>query len=258
MVLKGDVNGTPSKILLDTGATGSAFILRQFCIDESIEFTPAKVGTTVILGDGSKILSSDTAMITIKIGNFKSKVQCLVIDNLVDYPVILGCPWLSHHVAEISFSKKQVILRKSNGQYVTINPLSAAHSDIEETQLSFLGDGPSLPLDRKLLSSNKILQMSRKKQIADAYLFLIQADTDEFIDLDEEDADVFSKLIPGNSDAELELKYLVKRNKDLFKTDYTSFEDIKHTSEVIPLVPDAKNSEQTHVQIFPFRTTGNA
>jgi hypothetical protein len=68
----------------------------------------------------------------------------------VDYPVILGCPWLSHHVAEISFSRKQVILRKSNGQYVTINPLSAAHSDIEETQLSFLGDGTSLPSDSHL------------------------------------------------------------------------------------------------------------
>jgi uncharacterized protein YlzI (FlbEa/FlbD family) len=90
MVLKGDVNGTPSKIMLDTGATGSAFILRQFCIDESIELTPAKISTTVNLGDGSKMISSDTAMISIKIGNFKSKIQCLVIDNLVDYPVILG------------------------------------------------------------------------------------------------------------------------------------------------------------------------
>jgi hypothetical protein len=36
------------------------------------------------------------------------------------------------------------------------------------------------------------------------------------------------------------LRYLIKKNKDLFRTEYTSFEDIVHTSDVIPLVPDAK------------------
>jgi hypothetical protein len=82
---------------------------------------PAKVGTTVILGDGSKINSTETAIITITIGHFKSKVQCLVLDNLADYPLFLGCPWLSHHVAENSFSRKQVVLGKTNGQFVAIN-----------------------------------------------------------------------------------------------------------------------------------------
>ena len=33
---------------------------------------------------------------------------------------------------------------------------------------------------------------------------------------------------------------MIKKNKDLFRTEYTSFEDIVHTSDVIPLVPDAK------------------
>ena len=132
MVLKGNINGLPSRILLDTGASGTAFIHRQFCIDESIELTPAKNGTTIILGDGTKLTSTDTATITIRIGHFKSKVQCLVIDNLADYPLILGCPWLSHHVAEISFSRKQVVLRKANGQYVAINTLiDVANSDID-------------------------------------------------------------------------------------------------------------------------------
>ena len=76
MVLKGTVNGVSTKFLLDTGASGTAFIQRQFCIDESIQVKPAKVGTTVILGDGSKLNSTDTAIIIIKIGHFKSKVQC--------------------------------------------------------------------------------------------------------------------------------------------------------------------------------------
>jgi predicted aspartyl protease len=36
MVLKGNIDGVPTKFLLDTGASGTTFIQRQFCIDESI------------------------------------------------------------------------------------------------------------------------------------------------------------------------------------------------------------------------------
>ena len=136
MVLKGTVNGVSTKFLLGTGASGTAFIQRQFCKEESIEVKPAKIGTTVILGDGSKLNSTKTATITIKIGHFKSKVQCLVLDNLADYPLILGCPWLSHHVAEIKFSRKQVDLKKTTGQFVAINTLDVPLPDLEESQLS--------------------------------------------------------------------------------------------------------------------------
>jgi hypothetical protein len=52
----------------------------------------------------------------------------------------------------------------------------------------------------------------------------------------------FANAVDANtaSDAEVELKFLIKKNKDLFKIEYTSFEDITHTLDVIPLVPDAK------------------
>jgi hypothetical protein len=60
IVLKGTVNGVPTKFLLDTGASGTAFIQRQFYKDESIEVKPAKIGTTLILGDGSRINSTET------------------------------------------------------------------------------------------------------------------------------------------------------------------------------------------------------
>jgi predicted aspartyl protease len=220
MVLKGTVNGVATKFLLDTGASGTAFIQRQFCTDESIQVKPAKVGTTVILGDGSKLNSTDTATIIIKIGHFKSKVQCLVLDNLADYPLILGCPWLSHHVAEISFSRKQVVLRKANGQYVAINTLDVPTPDLDESQLSMLKTKEKLASASicSLLSISKVVYMSKKQQIADAFLFLIQPESNDLTDINENDTDVYSKLIPGSSDAELELRYLIKKNRDLFRT----------------------------------------
>jgi hypothetical protein len=168
---------------------------------------PAEVGTTVILGDGSKINSTDTAIISVKIGHFKSKVQCLVLDNLADYPLILGCPWLSHHVAEISFSRKQVVLRKTNGQYVAINTLDTRQPDLEESQLLMLGDSPSLPLVCSLLYISKVVHMSKRGQIKDAFLFLLQPNSTDLVDINEEDNDVYSKLIPGTSDAEGELNF---------------------------------------------------
>ncbi len=50
MVLKGTVNGVSTKILLDTGASGTAFIRRQFCKDESIQVKPAKTWNYCYLG----------------------------------------------------------------------------------------------------------------------------------------------------------------------------------------------------------------
>jgi hypothetical protein len=74
--------------------------------------------------------------------------------------------------------------------------------------------------------------MSKIGQIADAFLFLIQPNSDDLVDINEENNDVCSKLIPKTSESEAELRYLIQKNKDLFITDYTSFQDITHTTEV--------------------------
>jgi predicted aspartyl protease len=136
MMMKQQMMEFSTKFLLDTGASGTAFIQRQFCKDESIKIKSAKIGTTVILGDGSKMTSTEVAEITIRIGHFKSNVQCLVLDDLADNPLILGCPWLSHHVAEIFFSRKQAVIKKTNGQFVAINTIYVTSPDLEESQLS--------------------------------------------------------------------------------------------------------------------------
>jgi hypothetical protein len=133
-------------------------------------------------------------------------------------------------------------LRKAKGQFVAINTLDVPLPDLDESQLSMMQTEEKLASASicSLLSISKVVYMSKKKQIADAFLFLIQPESNDRTDINENEADVYSKLIPGNSEDELELRYLIKKNKDLFRTEYTSFEDIVHTSDVIPLVPDAK------------------
>jgi hypothetical protein len=101
----------------------------------------------------------------------------------------------------------------TNGQYVAINTRDATHSVIDESQISFIGDSLSLPSVCHLLSINKVVHMSKMGQIAIAFLFLLQSNTNDLVELNEENTDVFSKLIPGISDAEGELKFLMKKKQ---------------------------------------------
>jgi hypothetical protein len=58
--------------------------------------------------------------------------------------------------------------------------------------------------------------MSKKGQIADAFLFLIQPESGDLTDINEEDSEVYKKLIPGNSEAETELRFLIKKEQGSF------------------------------------------
>ena len=108
------------------------------------------------------------------------------------------------------------------------------------SQLSMLGKDETLSSVCSLLSIRKVVHMSKKEQLSDAFFVPYPTRSDDLTDINEEDNEVYSKLIPGSSDAEMELRYLIKKNKDLLRTEYTSFEDVVHTSDVIPLVPDAE------------------
>ena len=93
--------------------------------------------------------------------------------------------------------------------------------------------------------------MSKKVIIKDAFVFIIQPESEDLVDINKEDNEVYSKFMPGNSDAEMELRYLIKKNKDLFRTEYTSFEDIVNTSDVIPLVSDAEIQKRPMFKYSP-------
>jgi hypothetical protein len=75
-------------------------------------------------------------------------VECLVIDHLEDYPLVLGNPWLNKHCADISYQRKQVILRKPgpygridpDGQYYVINTFVDKGKKPLEPELCVMGE----------------------------------------------------------------------------------------------------------------------
>jgi hypothetical protein len=55
------------------------------------------------------------ATVILRLGRYKCQVECLVIDHLEDYPLVLGNPWLNQHGTDISYQRNQVILMKPDG-----------------------------------------------------------------------------------------------------------------------------------------------
>jgi hypothetical protein len=89
---QGCINNVPCRILLDTRATGTTFIDRQHCVKEGIVLDPAPVGLTIVLADGSRSACTNMATLKLRLGRYKCQVECLVIDHLEEYPLVLGDP----------------------------------------------------------------------------------------------------------------------------------------------------------------------
>jgi hypothetical protein len=71
-------------------------------------------------------------------GTYNSKVECLVVEKLAGYPLILGNPWLLDNNADMSFLRKQVVLQKPNGQQICLNAIQKKTIE-SENYLGILG-----------------------------------------------------------------------------------------------------------------------
>jgi hypothetical protein len=71
MKFKGQVNGDPRCILMDTGASGTSFIDRKFCKDEEIPLYPAPSDQVNALANNTQIPASDMATVIVEFVTFK-------------------------------------------------------------------------------------------------------------------------------------------------------------------------------------------
>jgi hypothetical protein len=134
------MNAVPCRILLDNGATGTAFIDRQHCVKEGIVLDPVPLGLTIVLADGSRSTFPNMASVKLRLGRYKCQVKCLVIDHLEDCPLVLGNPWLDKHSADISYQTKKVILRQPDGPQYNINYLFEKPTKSVEPELCVMGE----------------------------------------------------------------------------------------------------------------------
>jgi hypothetical protein len=174
MKFKGQVNWNPVCVLMDTGASGTAFVDRNYCKDESVPLYPAPPDLVIVLGDNSRVPASHMATVTLKFGTYRFKVECLVVGKLPDYPLILGNPWLTSHRADLSSLRKQIVLKRPDGKQICLNAITSKPQSISETEpyLGILGDEPVLETtsDMNLLSTKKVVRMIKRDLLAGIFV----------------------------------------------------------------------------------------
>jgi hypothetical protein len=222
---QGTISNLPCRILLDTSATGTAFIDRQHCVKEGIVLDPAPAHQLIEMADGSKTKCTYMATIKLSLVRYKCEVDCLVIDHLEDYPLVQGNPWLNKHSADISYQRKQVILRKPDpdgridpdGQHYVINFFVDRGKKPLEPELCVIGEVllDSIPTKQtELLSTKQVAKLVKRDQFDDAFLMLINEDT-YIQEVSSSDDPILAK-VPGSSTPELNLKVILDRHRDVF------------------------------------------
>jgi hypothetical protein len=116
----------------------------------------------------------------LRVGRYKSQVECLVIDHLEDYPLVLGNPWLNRHNADISYQRKQVILRRPGpngsidpeGQHYVINSCSGKSKEIVEPELFAMGEvllDSLVTKQTELLTTKQVAKLVKRDQLEDSF-----------------------------------------------------------------------------------------
>jgi len=260
MAVPATVSGSPCEILLDSGASGTGFISRAYCKSQGI---PIYSGTaiTVSLGNSSQVAATERATVNLRLSKIKAKVECLVLDDIPGYPLLLGDPWLTTFKANMDYQRQSVTLMNGS-KVVTLyasgsqmkparkpRPMrrtpsvTAMRAILPATngtdQFVANGDFPSL------ISAKRFAKYLSKGRIQDVYVFMIKQIKEQVSDKAPvqpilEGDDPFRAYVPGDTLPERKMRILLQEYKDLYLQGLPDYEQLTHTKSVVPLVPDAK------------------
>lgn len=256
MSLMATVAGTTLPILLDSGATGTGFISQTSAQSLGLPVTTQATEQWVKLGDDHSILATGLCVVPIRIGQYKARVQCLVLPALPGYALVLGDPWLKAVKAHLDYDSTTVTIHTPQGVSVTLKSIGAA-SGTTLTPASDSGTGghdasffaflpqsiPHKALDFPIVKGKKVAKWVQKNQLDYCYLAVISESTDsesQLLTLDSQgDGDPWTKAVPQTDPVSLQLRTLLMSNQHLFQEDLPGLPPVRLHREVIPLMPGA-------------------
>lgn len=231
--LRGHMQGIAVNVLLDTGASGTAFISQRYCDAMHIPYAPAPAAISVKLGDGSEHVASCIAVVNVRIQCLKLKLECVVLPDIPYHQLILGDTWLAQNKAVISYADATVTVHRPTGRVRTVK-LSAVKSAVAAVEAEVQPDCSSCVASlgstavKVPLSTPKLLKAVRKHKVTDAFLVYVRsgsdsaepavlvADVQQQPDASALQVDPFLKAVPGNSAAELRMRALLTSFRRLF------------------------------------------
>lgn len=96
--------------MIDTGASGFAFIDETFARHHQLPIFPLKTPRILEVIDGRPISSgqiTSICQVPLQIGSHQEQIP-LFVTKLGQYPLVLGIPWLQHHDATLKFKDNTV------------------------------------------------------------------------------------------------------------------------------------------------------
>ena len=246
-VIHASICGNQSPVLLDTGATGSAFISKVYCQEHGLKLKPTQA--TVTLGDKSTVQCAYKTEVPMKIGPITFHLECLVLSDIANFPLILGSPWLDMFAVKIDFPNKVVKLRRLHKKAV-IPMWQCSYSGDEESQPNVATMSTEAPMQSdnalQVISAKRVCKMIRKDQIKRATLLLVGGEEES-----PEPSPEFSAAIPGTSIPELRLRVILEDYKHLFKTQLPGLSELPNMRSVVPLVQGAMPPRQAMFRYSP-------
>jgi hypothetical protein len=118
MQFVGKAAATEVDFLFDSGASAN-YVSKTFAKMHGLVVKPDPIN--VQLGTGTDALAQGKCSVHIKMGDYQDKVECLVIDMVTDFQVILGDTWLNVVNAVFDYANKKCIIRKNNKRFTLLS-----------------------------------------------------------------------------------------------------------------------------------------
>ena len=272
MSVTANLAGSVHTILLDSGATGTAYITQAFVHKLGLPMVPLLKARSVQVGDGSVVQGLGSCTLPLRLGTLKCKVQCLVMPKLPQYPLILGDPWLQAFQAEVSYASHTVTLTNPQGKSVTLHSAThpklarqvradsstlVPHSTLAEmweelgieigSTFSYSSaDIPSIhPSNHPsiLVSGRRLAKWVQKDKVDVCQLLMVnQVDDEILLTTTAPTGDVPDKwtaAVPGDDVHSLQLRALLASKAHLCGEEMTGLPPARVPREVVPVLPGA-------------------
>ncbi len=256
MAVNAVVAGTQLPVLLDTGATGTGFIAKAYAQELNLVIHPQAKRQMVKMGDNHTTQSCGLCVVPLRMGTYKTKVQCLVMPALPDYAVVLGDPWLTAVKADLKYSSGCVTIHTPQGTEVTLQSTSVSPQKVPQNLVMNPSDSsnPLQPLslqpqivpsqDASVVKGKKVAKWVQKNQLDYCYLAFVsdvpESDQPMLMAADVSDVDDrWVKAVPQSDPTSLQLRALLMSKQHLFQEELAQLPPVRLQREVIPLMPGA-------------------
>lgn len=245
-VVQGLLNGHSAPVLIDTGATGTAFVSASYCRQHGIPIVnPYSQPLSVTLGDDRSVPTLGYATILVRFNQYKCNLQCMVLEALPQFPLILGDDWLKSTKADLSYYSNSISISTPHGARVSLKVLDKATcTPSPDSQILYITNyqHPIPPSNPTPLTPAQVSRAIRKNQLDDCFLLMVTQADDGTITLNSpsptpSSPDVWTNAVPGTSKSALLMRALLLEYSDLFKETLPDLPAVRQPREVIPLQP---------------------